>query len=98
MKDISRNPRVKKINDRRASLPVYPPFEPYTTVDQLYAAAENCARNNMVATRRGVAVDRDEEKNIRRHYAELREAILSVGGDITRIPRRLRLKVEGVAA
>jgi hypothetical protein len=98
MRSICENPRVKKMNEERAKHPVYPPFEPYTTVDQLRAAAENFVANHQTLWRKGVALPQEQIDSSRKHYAELREALLSIGEDINGLPRRLRVKSKGVAA
>jgi hypothetical protein len=90
------NLRLTKINDERARLPVIPPFETYRDAGELLDATRNYIDSHRRLWRQGFAMSRDSAEAARRGYIRLREALLSLGADISGLPRRLKLKVAGV--
>ena len=89
------NLRLTKINDERARHPVIPPFEPYRDVTQLLEATRNYIDSHRRLWKQGFVMSRESAEAARRHYIELREALLSLEADISGLPRRLKIKVAG---
>jgi len=86
------NPRLKKINDARTSLSVIPPFEPYRNAEELFKGVKDYVGSFRRLWKQGFSLPRDDAEHSRKYYQELREALLSLGADISRLPRRLRIK------
>ena len=78
-------------NERTAILGIFPPFEPYTNKEELLEGIKNYVENHQTLWREKISLPKDQIESSRKHYNKLRDAFVSCGGNLTGLPKKIKI-------
>jgi|GEM_PF-1243208 len=87
------NIRLIKINKRRREIQRID-FSAYNSGEDLMDGVRNYADNHRTLFRKGIIFSQEEIERVRKYYCNLRDTAVSLGMDLTGLPRRLKLLKE----